>query len=176
MSGRFCISPIILRFRIATYLNRAKCCALPLQPLPDYEQVGKRSQATQNSSHPCFLSERARDGHSRMFHRGLFCRVHVVQDNQRHSFCSKLREAQNKYLRHILDGSWLGWLRSSDFRDLWLAVTSGVPITPSLMPEDGTMSRWRVEQKQLLLDILCEQKLKPVSGDSDGRAVYSAEL
>jgi hypothetical protein len=44
------------------------------------------------------------------------------------------------------------------------------------MPEDGTMSRWRVEQKQLLLDILCEQELKPVSGDSDGRAVYSAEL
>jgi hypothetical protein len=44
------------------------------------------------------------------------------------------------------------------------------------MPADGTSSRWRLEQEQLLLDILSEQELKPIGGESDGRVVYSAEL
>jgi hypothetical protein len=44
------------------------------------------------------------------------------------------------------------------------------------MPADGATSRWRLEQEQLLLDILSEQELKPIGGESDGRVVYSAEL
>jgi hypothetical protein len=43
------------------------------------------------------------------------------------------------------------------------------------MPADGTTSRWRLEQEQLLLDVLSEQEFKPIVGEGDGRAVYSAE-
>jgi hypothetical protein len=44
------------------------------------------------------------------------------------------------------------------------------------MPADGTTSRWRLEQEQLLLDVLSEQEFEPIGGEGGGRAVYSAEL
>jgi hypothetical protein len=44
------------------------------------------------------------------------------------------------------------------------------------MPDDGSTTRWRTEQEQLLLEIVTDRELKPIGGDSDGKPVYSSEL